>query len=381
MRKNSFVTLTTVLIILTTLLTPFAALAQNNDKVDPFQATYRVTFTNLWASSTHPTSFPGNAHWSPLVGGVHNANVTFWEPGGIASNGIEQMAETGATSTLQAEINASAHALASYTGSRLPPSSGSDPVLLNETAEISSIVVNKDFPLVTFVTMIAPSPDWFAGVHGQSLLDNEGHWVANKVVTLYPYDAGTDSGSTYTSPNADITPHLPIVSLQGVSPFSTNPVGTLTFTRIDYADLDLSKGISPLTEITPQDTVTYTLVLSNSGDTIATGAALTDTLPAALSFAAWITQPAGAGESNGAITWNGSVMTDTSVTFIYVATYTGPSESGIVTNTARFAHTSSDGTNSGQASASFIVQSSASSASSIYLPLVVKQTPGAKPPG
>ena len=36
--------------------------------------------------------------------------------------------------------------------------------------------VTTDHPLVTLITMIAPSPDWFVGVHGESLLDAGGQW-------------------------------------------------------------------------------------------------------------------------------------------------------------------------------------------------------------
>ena len=48
--------------------------------------------------------------------------------------------------------------------------------------------------------MIAPSPDWFVGITGMSLYGDEG-WIEERVVDLYPYDAGTDSGTSYTSPN------------------------------------------------------------------------------------------------------------------------------------------------------------------------------------
>ena len=48
--------------------------------------------------------------------------------------------------------------------------------------------MRRDFPLVTLVSMIAPSPDWFVGVDSLNLIEN-GCWVTNKVVTLYGFDA------------------------------------------------------------------------------------------------------------------------------------------------------------------------------------------------
>ncbi|WP_420442514.1 spondin domain-containing protein [Candidatus Palauibacter sp.] len=189
-------------------------------------ATYRVVFESTWSASTHPTNFPGGAHLSPLIGAVHNGGVTFWEPDGAATPGIESMAETGGTGTLTAEIQAEipgdALAVINGSGIRSPGST-----------TIQAITLREDFPLVTLVTMIAPSPDWFVGVSGLSLRDAAGNWVGELEVVLYPYDAGTDSGPSYNSANDDTQPREPIHSLRGVNPFSDEPIGTFTFTRTD----------------------------------------------------------------------------------------------------------------------------------------------------
>lgn len=161
-------------------------------------ATYRVVFESSWSPQTHPTAnFPSNAHFSPLIGGVHNANVSFWTSGGLASAGIEAMAELGATGALSAEVQTAidaADALAIVQGNGLGTSTG--------TVSIEQLLVNTNFPLVTLTSMIAPSPDWFVGVSGLSLLDEQGQWVQERQVVLFPYDAGTDSGSGYTAVDA-----------------------------------------------------------------------------------------------------------------------------------------------------------------------------------
>ena len=189
-------------------------------------ATYRAVFDATWSASTHPTNFPGGAHFSPLIGAVHNDSVTFWALEGIATPGIERMAETGGTATLAAEIRAEipgpALTVINGSGTRSPGS-----------ATIQAITLREDFPLVTLVTMIAPSPDWFVGVSGLSLRDDEGNWLQELQVVLYPLDAGTDNGANYTSANDDTQPKEPIRSLQGQHPFSDEPVGTFTFTRTD----------------------------------------------------------------------------------------------------------------------------------------------------
>ena len=69
-------------------------------------ATYEVRFDATWSATTHPGAYPGGAHFSPLVGGTHDGSGHFWMAGGLATPGIEAMAETGATGQLSSEINA-----------------------------------------------------------------------------------------------------------------------------------------------------------------------------------------------------------------------------------------------------------------------------------
>ena len=193
-------------------------------------AQYEVTFDVTWSNATHSGAFPPSAHFSPLIGSVHNQAVSFWQPGGIATNGIEVMAETGATSPFRAEINdaiAAGSALEIVSG----PAAGA-PDQVSTTFE-----ANIDMPLLTLVTMIAPSPDWFLGTHGLPLRDSNG-WIQEITVQLDAYDAGTDSGSNFTSGNADVTPHQPISNISSVSPFAGNPtLGSYTITLISVSCL------------------------------------------------------------------------------------------------------------------------------------------------
>jgi hypothetical protein len=63
-------------------------------------ATYRLTVDNTWSETTHPGSFPPDAHFSWLGGGTHTTAVEFWNEGVLATPGIQQMAETGVTDLL-----------------------------------------------------------------------------------------------------------------------------------------------------------------------------------------------------------------------------------------------------------------------------------------
>jgi spondin-1 len=66
--------------------------------------------------------------------------------------------------------------------------------------------------------MIYPSPDWFVGVSGLELCLGNGSWIEQKVLNLYPYDAGTDSGPTYISPDQPTIPKEPIRKIKPNQP-------------------------------------------------------------------------------------------------------------------------------------------------------------------
>lgn len=52
--------------------------------------------------------------------------------------------------------------------------------------------------------MLDPSPDWFVGISGLELCQQNCTWADYKVVELYPWDAGTDSGPTYIVSSIEI---------------------------------------------------------------------------------------------------------------------------------------------------------------------------------
>ena len=193
------------------LLLPVASWAQFST------ATYTVTFESTWSAATHPDDFPPGPHFSPLVGAAHEGAATLWEPGGLATPGIESMAETGSTTLLEAEVNdliTSGDAFAVLSGGGIGTSPGSVSLTFD---------LNTDYPLVSLVSMLAPSPDWFVGVNSLPLYDGT-NWTPQATITLYTYDAGTDSGTMYTSPDADMQPPDPITMIAGYPFFYDNEV-------------------------------------------------------------------------------------------------------------------------------------------------------------
>jgi hypothetical protein len=186
---------------------------------------YEVTFESIWSESTHPYNFPRNPHFSGLIGATHNSSISFWKEGELASKGIKNVAEKGSKDPFNNEID---DAIKAHTAFNKMSGGG----IGNSPGSVSlEFQVSEDYPLVTLVSMIAPSPDWFVGVSGLSLYEN-GEWVSEKVVELYLYDAGTDSGIDLSSANAVTTPPAAITRIdESVLSGSSVPYGTFTFTK------------------------------------------------------------------------------------------------------------------------------------------------------
>jgi len=194
----------------------------------PTTVRYRVVFDALWSQATHPQDYPGNPHFSPLIGATHSAAVGFWAEGAPASDGIKRMAEQGFTSPLDAHVNdaiAAGSARALVRGDR---------VQLSPASVALEVEVHQSHPLLTLVTMVAPSPDWFVGVGGLPLFA-DGRWVDTMTIELRPWDAGTDAGRSYESADAPVNPRQPITRLTS-PPVGVNgvtaPMGRFVITRL-----------------------------------------------------------------------------------------------------------------------------------------------------
>jgi len=196
-----------------------------------FDVIYQVTLDLTWSEQTHPQDWPQLPHTSPLVGGPHSGSVFFWLPGDLASAGIQQMAELGGTTLLINEINAAGLASGTpVTGGSILPAPGTT---------TASFTMTRPLGRITMVTMIACSPDWFTGVTGLPLFEH-GHYKDDYVVTVYSWDAGTDNGPSYESPDEVTLPAEPIqriftgpLGVGGTSP----PVGTFRFEILTVAGL------------------------------------------------------------------------------------------------------------------------------------------------
>ena len=197
-------------------------------------ATYRLTVVNTWSESTHLGLFPVDAHFSWIGGATHTASISFWDEGILATPGMTQMAEIGATTILVGEVQT--EITAGTAGSLLSwqhwfcPSGTTNPSCGPLVVEFD---VDDAFPLVTMVTMLGPSPDWFVGISGLEFHDGT-DWVETVNVDLRPYDAGTrdqnvfDLGGPLTAPPDPIS-LITVASGQIIGPAS---LGMFQFERV-----------------------------------------------------------------------------------------------------------------------------------------------------
>ena len=205
-------------------------------------ASYNVTFSSDWeneiidpAKGNSTAAIPGNAHWSNLVGATHNSNYILLEMGALASTGVKNVAETGNNDALMTEVLNEVNTTGNANQWLQEPFAPFDNI---SSATLSDIIVSSDFPLLSLVSMIAPSPDWMIAINSVNLREG-GSWVNEIIIPLFPYDAGTDSGTMYTSGNQPTLPNPEGISvLVNQGPFNAKPIGTITISLDEVLSID-----------------------------------------------------------------------------------------------------------------------------------------------
>jgi hypothetical protein len=192
-------------------------------------ALYSLTFNATWSAQTHPNEFPSSAHFSGLIGMTHNGNTMLFAKGEIASDGIKNMAETGGKDPLETEIQ---NFISIGAGNILISGGGINPSPGEVSLEFDIV---SSHSMVSVVSMLAPSPDWFIAISNIYLIENN-EWVTSKTITVDIYDAGTDDGATFVSPDEPTIQRAAIFEII-TPPLAINnavaPLGSITFTKIE----------------------------------------------------------------------------------------------------------------------------------------------------
>ncbi len=187
-------------------------------------ATYSITVNYNWNSTDFPTDYPSNPHFSPLVGLSHASDVTLFDIGSTATAGIQEVAETGGTTTIESEFSSEI-----TLGNALDAAIATTGAIDATSETTITLMLDSDHPEVSLAAMIAPSPDWYIGIVGLSLLE-DGEFVSSKEVSAISYDAGTDSGTTFLSANETTDPQGEISEITA-APLNGVPLATITFTK------------------------------------------------------------------------------------------------------------------------------------------------------
>ncbi len=199
----------------------------------PETAQYSVTFTSLWTDKTHPFEYPEagvvtGPHFSGLIGATHGAGYAIFKEGTLPTPGLEKLSEEGKHSPLDQEIKDA------ITAGKAGAQFETGPIRDAAKSETVTFTVSSQFPMVSAVAMIAPSPDWFAGAANVNLMEG-GQWVSSKSVDLSAYDSGGDEGTTYKASDMDNNPKKPTTKA-GTPHFVVNgntpPVARLVFTKM-----------------------------------------------------------------------------------------------------------------------------------------------------
>ena len=163
---------------------------------------YSIDFNGMWSSARHPVEYPSDASFSPIVVASHTGNFQVWRTGELAGNGVQVVAETGNPEPLVRELYKAKRA-----GYVKDIAQAESPIDSTTSLELE-IIVDRHRPYVSMVTMLFPSPDWFTGIRDVDLCDRRtGQWKKKiDLNSLMAYDAGTDSGRLFDSPNEATKP-------------------------------------------------------------------------------------------------------------------------------------------------------------------------------
>ncbi|XP_061706106.1 spondin-1-like [Cydia pomonella] len=207
------------------------------------EAKYEVTFEGLWSRNTHPREFPpegARAHFSDVIGASHTAQYRVWQEGRVASAGLRRLAEDGATTALEKELKAESDHIRTIIKAR--GISWQQVAGTGSPSTFAVFRVDAKHHLVSLAAKLAPSPDWIVGVSALELCNANCTWSTSATLSLYPYDAGTDSGIAYTSRRQPSVPAAPVRALRPDWPRDArSPFFSTTGEMRPYARLRLNR--------------------------------------------------------------------------------------------------------------------------------------------
>ncbi|XP_003970471.1 spondin-2a [Takifugu rubripes] len=189
-------------------------------------ASYLLVFTGHWSPQAFPKQYPlfrPPAQWSKLMAVSHNHHFRLWEEGVPATKGVQNFAELGVTVELMKaakEARKRRSVGAMYRTAGIPNGIGHSS---------TELLVQPQNSLLSLMVKVIPSPDWFVGVDSMNLCQG-GRWTEEVTFDLQPYDAGTDSGFTFSSPNFPTSPAEKVTQITSQMP--NHPANSFYYPRL-----------------------------------------------------------------------------------------------------------------------------------------------------
>lgn len=236
--KFSGVSMATPTTTTTTPATPTQPLPVSGCQLDRL-AVYKVVLHTYWTRDLFPKHYPDwrpTAQWTKTLGRTHDASYALFHIGQQATAGVKQFAETGKSDLLDSIVGeqqqqqmhyqqlqqqqnaANGNSFAGFvpTASAVRGGAGAGErsvfdefnipaVLVGDGRQETKFFVDSNHSMVSLMTRIVPSPDWFIGVDSFQLCVG-GSWIDTVTVEMDPLDAGTDNGFTFTAPNWPTSP-------------------------------------------------------------------------------------------------------------------------------------------------------------------------------
>ncbi|MCP4258408.1 MAG: PEP-CTERM sorting domain-containing protein [Planctomycetes bacterium] len=181
----------------------------------------------------------GGFYFTPVWVGFHNGSFDLFDPGGLASEELERLAEDGDAAALQAGFEATVGGAAGGINTLItaPEGFAGAPVFDPGDAAVIQLTVDSQVnSYMSYLSMIIPSNDAFIGNHnpmGIELFDAAGMFKGKQIITVLGsmvWDAGTELNNeldaafiNQTAPNTGETTMCPILPHPGYLGSYANP--------------------------------------------------------------------------------------------------------------------------------------------------------------
>uniref|UniRef100_A0A1B0A202 Spondin domain-containing protein n=1 Tax=Glossina pallidipes TaxID=7398 RepID=A0A1B0A202_GLOPL len=200
----------------------------------------------------------------------HDSSYILYRLGRLASAAVKQFAETGKTDTFDSSSGdqqqqlkksmPSQNIVANKSGFSVFDEFNLPAIITGAGRSESKFFVDSNHSLISLMTRIVPSPDWFIGIDsfqdGSGLLTTRltvvttgfkrndlynkennsnfdlylclgGSWIDKVTIEMDPLDAGSDNGFTFTAPNWPTSPQGVIYRI--TSKYPAHPAGSFFY--------------------------------------------------------------------------------------------------------------------------------------------------------